>query len=143
MFLEGHWKARNVLLEGRRWRIGDGFTMQIWDESWVPSFKTLPIPRHLAMVGVKNLTVSMLMEANLNHYDEVRVGSTFDPLVVAKNLEIRLSPNQRPNKWVWAEDKQGLFSIKITYHTIQNIEESFQGDCSNPSPLKQVWKRLW
>lgn len=111
-------------MEGQ-WRIRDRLTAQIWDDPWILDFKNLTVPNYLKVEGVENLTFSSLINNDTNTWFESMVRSTFNPLVAAAILRI----NPRPGKWMWAEDKQGKFSIKNAYKAIQTSKQGSQGDC--------------
>lgn len=116
---------------------------KIRDEPWVMGLKNLPIPSHLEGERVENLIVSLLLDAETNSLNEQLVRCTFNPQIATEILTIRLNSTPRPNQWIWVADKQEKFSIKSAYKTTQSIKKMDQAECSNPSPLKQVWKQFW
>lgn len=99
-------------MEGRLWRIGDGQTAKLWSEPWIPGIKTLPIPSHLLEEEVENVTVSSLIVAETNGWNEQLVRSTFNSHIAVEILKIKLSPTPRPDQWIWGFDKSGKFSVK-------------------------------
>lgn len=61
-------KGRDVLMEGLRWRVGDGACIQVWTDPWLPSeflpFMTSPVaPRW------ENLCVSSLIKPGTNEWN--------------------------------------------------------------------------
>lgn len=92
---------------------------------------------------LENLTVSSLLVAETNAWNEQLIRSTFNPHIAAEILKIKLSSTPRPDQWIWRSDKYGKFSVKSPYRTTQSIKRRDQRESSNPSPLKQVWPVLW
>lgn len=71
--------ARVAQLQRRIWRIGDGKTVKIWGEPWVPSLHQIqPLP-HLTPEVVEKLTINNLMMDNSNAWDAVKVRNIFLP----------------------------------------------------------------
>lgn len=57
-------------MEGQLWRIGDGKIAKLWFEPWIPSIQTLPISSHLLEEEVENITISSLLVAETNGWNE-------------------------------------------------------------------------
>lgn len=45
---KGIWEARKLLVEGCRWQIGDGKSINLWTNYWLPGYKSLSLanPTH-------------------------------------------------------------------------------------------------
>lgn len=129
------WEARSMLIECRLWRIGDGCTTNLWVEPWIPGIKNLPKWSHLLKEGVENLTMSCLIDAKTNSWNEQLVRSTFKPQIVVDIIKIRLNPTPRLDQWIWRANKHDNFSVKSTYKTAQSNKRRDQGESSNSSFL--------
>lgn len=67
------WKSMCSALElvkiGVRWRIGDGTTVDIWKDNWIPRTMSLK-PFTPNLLGLEDTTVSILIDADLKVWGE-------------------------------------------------------------------------
>lgn len=62
----GIWEAKKVLLQGRRWRIGDGKKAKIFLNLWIPNMGLLPFQQ---VELSEDLRVRWLINKNSNSWD--------------------------------------------------------------------------
>ncbi|XP_062028884.1 uncharacterized protein LOC133744870 [Rosa rugosa] len=108
-------EAKAVLLRGVRWQVGDGSSIRIWADPWIPR-PTLfrPLFRQSSSLSL----VSELITAS--HWDIDTVNHLFDPVDVELILAIPLSSRSIPHRLVWHFDAKGVFTTRFAY--VQAIE---------------------
>jgi hypothetical protein len=80
----GIWKARHILMNGCRWRIGNGDNIKVMNEPWLRDLEGAWVPSPQDQ-GVYNLNVNDLMIPNVRMWDKGKVESLF-PMHVAKRI---------------------------------------------------------
>ena len=107
-------KARFVLEEDSRWAIGDGPSVSVWRDRWVPrplTFRILtPPPR-----SMENLLVSDLISHENKLWRVDLLPSLFDAEEVRLISSIPLSFRGVPDRIMWHYDRTGQFSAKSAY----------------------------
>ncbi|KAK9270863.1 hypothetical protein L1049_026449 [Liquidambar formosana] len=108
------WGAKETLGRGVRWRIGNGKSVDIWKEKWLPtptSFKVTS-PRQILNEGA---LVSDLIDAEKKEWRKSLVNSIFLPHEAAIICQIPLSnrlPDDRP---MWHYHPKGFFTVRSAY----------------------------
>jgi hypothetical protein len=132
----------NLLKGGLIWRIGDGKTVHIWRDNWLPRKEELKV---LGEKGRSRLIrVSSLIDQG--GWDEGLLRRTFPPIDVEAILKIKLSPTRPANFLAWQHESNGLFSVRSAYRV--GLRLSQQGGTfatSSAAPLgdKPIWKVIW
>ncbi|KAL5750662.1 hypothetical protein ACOSP7_025265 [Xanthoceras sorbifolium] len=98
--------SRSVLHLGVRWRIGDGQSISIYEEPWLPRPNTFKVfsPRRLP----DGVTVSALI-AEPGKWSEDIVRQFFIPEEAALILGLPLSSSPRADSFLWHFNKKGDF----------------------------------
>lgn len=98
--------------EGLIWRVGDGSTINIWSDPWLPRDHTR---KPLTPRGQSLLTrVEELINPISGEWDEQLVRDTFWPEDAEVILSIPIGHGG--NDWpAWHFDSRGLFSVKSAY----------------------------
>ena len=139
--------ARKVVDRGSKWCIGNGKSVHIWKDRWIPSpesFKvTSPIGVHTGME-----IVSSLLDTDRKAWDVVKVKNLFLPHEAEMVLSIPISGRLPEDSIVWAWTSNGSFSVKSGYKVAQKVlkEVSNRGDggsSSDNSGMKSIWKVVW
>ena len=91
-----------LLKEGMIWRIGNGASVRIWRDNWIPRSSTL---KPLSPRGRSRLNrVSSLLDQH-GVWDESKIRATFAPIDVEAILRIRTSPRQESDFLAWNPEK--------------------------------------
>lgn len=67
---------------------------------------------------MNDLRVSSLITSDQRRWDIRKIEELFSPTVVVKILKITFSPNPHIDKWLWTEEKNGIFSVRSAYRLI-------------------------
>ena len=99
--------------------VGDGISIDVGMDSWVPSMDGLkPIPKDDS-IALKSLMVSSLINPRTHNWKEDDLMDLFDmeSIEAIKRISIPLMP--RKDKLVWFKDPKGCFYVKSAYRVSQ------------------------
>ncbi|XP_057248279.1 uncharacterized protein LOC125493714 [Beta vulgaris subsp. vulgaris] len=107
------WGAKSLLMEGLKWRVGDGGSIGVWEDSWLPgdSASVVPTPNLESPV---DLRVSDLFDEN-GAWNEVELHTHFTDEDIRLIREIPLSSRKPPDVLYWWPTVDGFFSTKSAY----------------------------
>jgi ribonuclease HI len=133
----GIWKARQILMHGYRWRIGNGDSINIMSEPWLRERNDAWIPSPQAQ-GVYNLHVSDLMIPNLKLWDKNKIESLFPLHIANRIMETPLLSVVEEDKIIWGDSMDGNYSVKSGYKVLMQIQRE------EASTVQHVnWLSLW
>jgi hypothetical protein len=122
-------QAREVLELGIGWRVGNGTSIRIWGDAWLPD----PYPRFFsppnpALPLDARVIVLLLNDSGGWNYELIH--RIFDPEDVARICSVMVSPLGQLDWLVWRGVADGAFSVKTTYHLAMTIRAKEMGECS-------------
>uniref|UniRef100_A0A2N9EX34 RNase H type-1 domain-containing protein n=1 Tax=Fagus sylvatica TaxID=28930 RepID=A0A2N9EX34_FAGSY len=135
--------ARSVLKMGMQWHIGDGNSVRITEDSWLPfSFSNTPLS--VRNIVDKNERVSILINAVTHSWDVDIVQDLFSPWEARVITSIPLPPCSKPDRLFWSESKLGCFFVKSAcYMQLKCHVEDKEGEYSLLGWDRKFWKFLW
>ncbi|CAN6581073.1 unnamed protein product [Malus baccata var. baccata] len=131
---KGIFEARKVLLQGLRWRVGDGAYINIRKDPWFPrpsTFKVKPL------VNLQATLASDLIDSGF-HRDDV------DPI-----LSIPLSKTGCHDRMVWHHNVNGDYLVRSGYGVAINLMENGAlgkkgcGSASEKPKNCHAWNLIW
>ncbi|XP_042983206.1 uncharacterized protein LOC122312616 [Carya illinoinensis] len=140
----GIWEIKNNLLKGCRWRVGNGLSINIWTDYWLPKQKLLS-----TVVNVPPETrlqlVSSLMMPEQNSWDIEKVRSVLPAREANEVLSIRFPIDKIPADILISEhEMSGIFSVKSAYDFFKSLEHNRDEDESfRAEDEKLLWKHPW
>jgi hypothetical protein len=132
-----------LLKKGVVWRVGDGASIRIWRDNW------LPRPYSMKPIGSTRTCrlrrVSHLIDQRYKTWDEVKVRRYFHQCDVEEIMKIKLSPNIDTDWVSWNFEKSGLFSVRSAYRLAmrEKYEMGVMGSSITPEGERSVWKSIW
>jgi hypothetical protein len=131
------WRARQVLLLGCRWQIGDGSKIKVMNEPWLRASqgRCLSGPQ---TQNVYNLKVQHLLLPNVKRWDEDKIRSLFSIEVVNEILAVPVLELVREDKLIWSEENDGVYSVRTGYRKL--MKESNKGYGPRQT---EGWSSLW
>ncbi|OMO54874.1 reverse transcriptase [Corchorus capsularis] len=111
--------GREVLRGGSRWRVGNGYEIDVWSDNWLnkpPTFK----PQ--AQIGTicHATTISSLMDYP-GHWDLDLLQELVVPEDVTRILCIPLSILPYRDTLIWNDTANGIYTIKSGYHVARRM----------------------
>lgn len=106
--------AQSLVRHGMRWQVGDGKRINVWKDKWIPS------PRTYKVVTPERPPSQIQWVCNLVDEDSKEwkgdlVKHCFLSQDTEAILSIPLSANGVGDRVIWAENKNGRFSVKSAY----------------------------
>jgi ribonuclease HI len=139
--------GRELLKKGIRWGIGDGESVKIMTDNWIPghqqgTIKPLtPIP--------STAKVRYLMNEHGNGWEEDTVRAFFHDELAEEILQVPISRHGGADFVSWPHDRFGQYSVRSAYNLART--ESFfccqntggRGASSDFAAEQKCWKELW
>ncbi|CAL1413360.1 unnamed protein product [Linum trigynum] len=138
---QGMLAGRDLLIRGLRWRIGDGTTVQVLADKWLPS-NPPSIPLLQPHINFCPVLVSELICPFSRSWNVDLLTSLFLPESVSLILSIPLLLQASPDKLIWHHSPTGEYTVKTGYHVLTDELLSVHP----PAPLPydcRFWKVLW
>lgn len=131
---------------GLIWRVGDGTTINIWSDPWIPNKVTRrPItPRGRTVLS----KVSDLISPLTGTWDEELIADVFWPEDAQYILAIPVKLGYEDSV-AWHFDPRGAFSVKSAYHVLedkreqQKVRQSGSSSTGGVADENDMWGRIW
>ena len=135
------------MLRGLQWRVGNGATISILHDNWIPgvqpgTFTPLePLP--------DNAKVESLMTENVYAWDIETVRSFFAEDLAQVIQSIPISKHGGEDFAAWPHDRFGIYTVKSAYFLARTSKffssrsAKNQGDSSDRIATEKQWKSLW
>ncbi|KAM6569605.1 hypothetical protein CsatB_017590 [Cannabis sativa] len=129
------YEAKDLVVSGVRKAIGDGTTVNITQDSWLPEANNpFVISDHPALEGQM---VHCLFSVGQRSWDLDVIQELFGERDRQLILSIQLSDRVERDSWYWRLENSGLYTIKSAYTILQN---SAAVDPIVQKGYKQLWK---
>lgn len=129
------WSSKSLLLEGLRWRVGNGQSINVWKEPWLNGPQSTTTPKQGSCLN-PDMRVSDLMIEEQGEWDENKLLSTFSAETVNHIKEIPLSIRNNPDALYWWPSKDGDYTVKSGYWLGMR-------DTSRERASENFWKAIW
>ncbi|XP_059627374.1 uncharacterized protein LOC132270192 [Cornus florida] len=106
------WSTQPILRRGLHWLLGNGKTIRIWQDHWVPDFSDL-LPRPMGAVPFRLVEDLFCLYSGAWKVDLLR--QLFSPMIVQKNLQLHISRWNMPDTLICAPERHGGFSVRSAY----------------------------
>ncbi|CAI0556201.1 unnamed protein product [Linum tenue] len=136
-------KPKDEIVDGFRWRVGDGESIKVWDDWWIPNTrKLLPVQQDNEIRD--NLRVSSLIDRDNGWWDIPKLRALFFANDQTEIMKIPLRNPPTNDIVVWSEADNGIYSVKTAYRSLwQNEHPSVDEDNSESQRLKSYWRKIW
>ena len=126
-------KARLVIADGMLWRVGDGSTIQVYWDKWLPGkFSSRIGSPQLATPG--DAHVSSLIDQDTKTWDCAWIDHLFLPFEAEKIKAIPLCVTHQVDCLIWPRRRDGEYSVKTGYELLcerEQLEMASVSDTTN------------
>ncbi|KAK9997383.1 hypothetical protein SO802_022069 [Lithocarpus litseifolius] len=135
-------KGRGVILRGARWRVGDGESIKIYGDNWLPTATNSGIHGPLPL-EFQNASVSSLINHQTHTWDLDALSTALSPFEADLVQKITLSRGQSMDVLFWPFVQSGIYSVKSGYYFLKSeIRTATQAQAITDQP-KPPWNRIW
>jgi ribonuclease HI len=134
--------ARNLLQRGLIWRVGNGSSINIWRDRWIPTPTSYSVQSPPALHFVGNRVLA-LIDRDSKSWKWPLLQPLFNPVEAKVIASIPLSSNLPPDRLIWLDTKNGNFSVRSAYHLGLEIKDRERGQSSNDVEVSDVWRSIW
>ena len=123
--------AQPILRKGGCWRVGNGSSIQVTMDSWIPNHPTHRV-LHPPLVDEWEWKVSELIDWRVKAWDRELIVAAFHREDVVAILRIPLSHRVVLDVLIWLHTKNGEYTVKSGYQITRLIQKQERdlGECS-------------
>ena len=135
-------KARDVIVKGAVWRVGNGQSINIWDHRWLMEEHHRKIISPSPII-LRHCTVDQLIIKPQMQWDTSLIDNLFCSYDADSIKQIPLSNHYHADKLIWPSNTNGEYTVRSGYRfLVEDAEKSLPGS-SMPNPLQDLWKSIW
>lgn len=128
--------ARDIIIEGSRWQVGDGQTIGVSTHAWLSHS---PVFLH---VTSHDLRVSDLIDVDSRQWERGKIFSTFARRTCIDILAIPFNNITNYDSLVWKENKAQRFSVKTAYGVVLQLKNHNHSEHSSARSHGETWKKI-
>ncbi|KAG6693248.1 hypothetical protein I3842_10G159900, partial [Carya illinoinensis] len=126
------------LKRGCRWRVGNGKSVNVFKDPWIPDYY---LPPNNSEVD-EDLKVHSLIDINMGWWNIQALRALFNPNVIQKILQLNISVHAEDSLF-WVHEKNGIYSVRSAYRMLQQDISNDMEQHSRESLASVFWKCLW
>ena len=134
--------ARDVIREGMVWRIGNGQSIKIREDKWLPVQSNRSVISSLPSIAPET-KVSSLINPELRGWNSSLVNQLFLPHEATVICGMPLSIRLPPDKIIWGLIPSGMFTTKSAYELLVSRNSTNLAGTSSAENQKLFWRSLW
>ncbi|KAL3830578.1 hypothetical protein ACJIZ3_019380 [Penstemon smallii] len=138
------WGSIHTLQSGLRWRVGDGNTIHIWGDKWLPRSHNFLVSTPPSLLPA-NATVSALIDDDLGIWNRDLIFSCFSEEEAAAILSIPLGNRVFTDSLIWHFDRSGSFTVRSAYRLIRELKAAAREALTGGPSVRQIrnWDWIW
>ncbi|GMJ14222.1 hypothetical protein HRI_005091400 [Hibiscus trionum] len=133
------WSSRGLLEKGLTWNIGNGESINIWNDPWIPN--TADGRPHVDDIDINHTKVADLIDTPAKCWKQDVLHNLFPSPMVSTILEIPLPDISQPDTIVWRHDKGGAYTVKSGYKLLRST--STVSTSTSHLNLRNFYTHLW
>jgi ribonuclease HI len=134
--------AKDLLKKGLLWRVGDGKSIKIWTDRWLPTIGSQKVQSPVQVLSA-DARVCDLLDTDTNWWKTDLVSRIFGVDEAKVICSIPVCPRTRQDQLVWMGTKQGEYTVRSAYHMVKENGLQDEGSCSNAPLIARIWKGVW
>ena len=135
--------TQEVVKMGSKWQVGNGSSIQIWLDKWLPTHSTF---RVISLAGTfpQDSRVCTLIDEETGEWKADMIRQHFLPADADAILGIPSSRNLTRNRLIWAYTPKGIFIVNSAYKVALSLSPH-----ANPCTTSQgsdhthFWRTIW
>lgn len=112
----GIWEAKENMKDGIRWVVGDGRSINIFNDRWLRGKSNFMVDRNEFDDANRSETVNDFFVSGRKVWDESKVRNTFSVRDADAILAVRIPQMSTIDMLTWAHSNDGQYSVKSGYH---------------------------
>jgi hypothetical protein len=136
------YNAKPLLFEGLVWRVGDGSSIKIWTDRWLPTMGSHKVQSPVQILSA-DATVSELLDTDTNWWKTDLIFSIFGVDEAEAICSMPVCPRTTKDKLVWVGTKHGDYTVRSAYHMGKENGLKDEGSCSTVHQIAGIWKGVW
>ncbi|KAL1150023.1 hypothetical protein V6Z11_A10G229500 [Gossypium hirsutum] len=134
--------VRDLIDEGILWRIGNGASIKIWNDPWLPRAGNNRISAQ--QINPNWTTVNQLIESETNTWNKDLIYNIVDEDHAARIFSIPLSEANSEDMLVWKHEGTGEYSVKSRYRVlVTELLHNSTYTSSNVEAYKDFYISFW
>jgi hypothetical protein len=136
------WVAKSLPHGGLVWRVGNGASIQIWEDRWrpTPGSHKVQSPVNTFAWDAK---VEELIDHDTNWWNLELLHNVFIEEEAKVIYSIIVCFQQRNDQLVWAGTRHIDFTVHSAFHMLKEKGIDEEGNSSNAQQLQAIWKGIW
>ncbi|KAF5451602.1 hypothetical protein F2P56_026695 [Juglans regia] len=115
---KGIFSALPLLKSGCMWRVGNGRSIRVVQDSWIPGCSRDEVQGAMEHLNNEILMVNELIEERTGWWKIDVVRALFDPRLANLILKINICLSEE-DSWFWTSERSGSYSVKSGYKVLQ------------------------
>ena len=108
-------KGREVIRRGAKWRVGNGESIKLWGDKWLPSLQN-PSLQNPFTAELQNATVSRLINPTTRQWDVQLLPNLFTQMEADLITQIPLGRTTSEGSLFWPYVQTGQYTTKSGYY---------------------------
>ncbi|KAL0452006.1 UNVERIFIED_CONTAM: hypothetical protein Slati_1178700, partial [Sesamum latifolium] len=107
------WASRDILFAGIRWQVGDGRSIPILGQPWLPRPTTFQLIARPTSMSEDSKMASLILPSN--EWNVSLIKAEFHPMDVDCILSSKLHEQRTRDQLIWHYESKGKFIVKSAY----------------------------
>ncbi|KAK7837690.1 hypothetical protein CFP56_020890 [Quercus suber] len=135
-------QAKHVMELGSVWRIGDGKSVKIRGDRWLPLNSASKIVSPVVALP-PGAMVCDIIDQNEHQWKSELIAQEFLPHEANIIKGIPLSDRNIPDKQVWNASSHGVYTTRSAYKLLALAERNKVPTCSTNRGSSNIWREIW
>jgi hypothetical protein len=130
-----------VITKGSCWRIGNGKSINIWNDNWLP-FQSNFKPYTKAPAQTTLSHVNDLIDSNTNDWNQAIIESTFYPIDQIHIPQLPIINSFEEDEIMWMHEHSWQYSVKSGYKALQIWKQESIDQPSTSNEENPLWDTI-
>ena len=140
------WKSilhsKNLIERNGHWRMGDGKSIRIFHDAWLPNSNASRILFHRGTLS-PTATGDGLIDPNSGWWNLGLIDQSFYPLDAQSIKSLPLCITSQTDTFVCPAEKNGSYSVKSGYKILCEDQQTDGLDLQIAEAQRKLWKGVW